>query len=332
MVMRLSTCVPVILSLLVSACQVRIPEDKDGAFTYAVEAVQHEAYRRGADAAWVFLDSADPDDPRYDRGLRLLARSAEGLELPWAAGMLYREIAQRRQNMEIIPVALRGLERIVESGVYDEDSLLTSFIAGEEFGDLPPDVQAFVSYYKGLDLLRHGYDAWAEANFSRIGPRGPYAARAEYARAVRLVAAGDFATATEKLVALRNRPDVDARLEADIERTLARMAFEEQAYEVALKHYEAIRYLAPEDPEILLEMAWTYYYLGDSRKTLGLLVALNAPAYRRYISPERYLLEALALRRLCQFEAARHATVKLERRFAPSLAALDAGVLPREIP
>jgi hypothetical protein len=90
--------------------------------------------------------------------------------------------------------------------------------------------------------------------------------------------------------------------------------------------------MAPDDPEILLEMAWTHFYLGDSRKCLGLLIALDAPVHATYISPERFLLEALALRRLCQFGAAREAATRLEAKYEASLTALAAGTLPQDIP
>jgi tetratricopeptide (TPR) repeat protein len=319
-------------SAIAVACGGGAPIHKDQAFSVAVEAVQRESFEEGARAAWIFLDGADPDDPRYDRGLRLLARSAEGLELTWSAGMIYRQIAQVRRNMELVPDAMRGLERIVSSEVYDEDTLITSFIASEEFSDLPRDVQAFVDFQQGLDLARRGADEWAEERFARLPAKSPYAAAAEYVRIVRLVAEGEFPEARTRLEELREKEYLSPELQRDVERTLARLAFEEERFADALKHFETLRDLAPDDPEILLEMAWTHYYLGDSRKTLGLLTALDAPVHRKYISPERYLLEALALRRLCQFGAAREAAVRLERRYEGSLKDLSVGELPREIP
>jgi hypothetical protein len=79
-------------------------------------------------------------------------------------------------------------------------------------------------------------------------------------------------------------------------------------------------------------MAWTQFYLGDSRKTLGLIVALDAPVHGEFISPSRYLLEALALRRLCQFGAARQAAVRLELRYQDVLDDIGKGILPEDIP
>jgi tetratricopeptide (TPR) repeat protein len=168
--------------------------------------------------------------------------------------------------------------------------------------------------------------------FAMLPENHHYAARADYVRAVQLVADGNFFKAKKKLEILKDHPAYDFELSKDVERTLARIAFEEERFEDALKHFGELKKLAPNDPEILLEMAWTYYYLGNSRKTLGLLTAFDAPVHKSYISPERYLLEALALRRLCQFGAAREAAVRLEKKHNKSLMALRRGVLPQNIP
>ncbi len=321
-----------IIALLATGCAAAIPQQKDEAFRFAVEAVQHEDFDKGARAAWQFVDVADPDDPRYDRGLRLVAGASEGLGLYFGASMIYRQIAQVRRNMELVPEAIKGLERIVESGVFDEDTLIASFLAAEEFGDLPEDIQSFVDYYQGLDLERRGEIDWAEVRFAKLPDKQLYAAKAEYVRAVRMVADGDFYGAKQKLEKLKKNPALNDALNKDVERSLARLAFEEERYKDALAHFETLKKLAPNDPEILLEMAWTYYYLGDSRKTLGLLTAFDAPVHMTYISPERYLLEALSLRRLCQFAEAREAAVRLEKKYGEELRLLSKGTLPEDIP
>ena len=321
----------VLIVVILGASCATVPTQKDEAFSFAVEAVQVKSYTQGARAAWTFIEKTDPDDPRYDRGLRLLARSLEGLDLTWAATMTYREIAQARRNMELVPDALAGLRRIMNTGVFDEDTIITSFIAGEEFGDLSIETQAFVDYYQGLDLAKRGEDEWADKRFDRIPQSSPYAYEAMYVKAVRLIAEGEYGDAIEELEDLKEKRNVPVSLQRKIERTFARLAFEERRYDDALSHFETLRELAPDDPEILLEMAWTHFFLGDSRKTLGLLIALDAPIHQTYITPERYLLEALALRRICQFGAARQAAVSLEGRYAESYRELAKGTLPEDI-
>ncbi len=115
-------------------------------------------------------------------------------------------------------------------------------------------------------------------------------------------------------------------MKVDVHRSLARLYFEAHAYDKAIEHYQIIREMAPGDPELLLEMAWAHYYQGDSRRALGLLYALDAPVYSDLIAPERFLLEALCLRRLCQFGPARRAAVRLAERYGDALHDIYAGV------
>ncbi len=126
--------------------------------------------------------------------------------------------------------------------------------------------------------------------------------------------------------ALLEHPYVPDDLVLDIRRTQARIAFDERRYEDALAAFSELRETAADDPQLLLEMAWSHYYLGQSRRALGLLIALDAPAYRELIAPERFLLEALALRRICQFEPARRAAVRLRDRHGDAIAELYAGI------
>ena len=275
---------------------------------------------------------SDEDSPRYDRALRLLAQSLENLNLNWAAGSFYRRIAQERRNMVLVPDALEGIARLSQKGHSDEDWLITSFVAAEEFSGLNPKIQAYIDYQKGLDLTRRHSDKWASAYFQKIPSASPWAAEAGYVQAVNYVAQGAYPKAVDLLYELLENKYASASLHQKVERTLGRIAFEEERFEDALTHFQSVKEMAPDDPEILLEMGWAYYYMGNARKTLGLLLALDAPVHQRYIAPERFLLEALALRSLCQFGAARHAASRLERKYAEALHALSEGVPLAKIP
>ncbi len=279
-----------------------------------------------AAAAWRYFVGASPDDPRYDRTLSLLARDAEALDLSWAASLWYLEVARARRDPELVPEALRGLRDIIEGGPHDEDTLVQGFLATTELSGLPPDLQGFVDFRRGLHNARQRLDDWADARFADLPEASAWRRRAEHVRAVRKVAARDLTAATDDLDALAKRDDLPPDLAIDVHRARARLAMEAGEYDAALSHYERLRQLAPGDPELLLEMAWAQYHRGDTRRTLGLLLALDAPVYQDLIAPERFLLEALALRRLCQFGPARRAAVRLRARHGDALDDLYAGV------
>ncbi len=315
-----------LLGLLLSGCAATLPADREESFSAAVAASQAGDPILAFRGAHRYLKGATPDDPRYDRALRLMARSAERLGLTYAASLWYLEIAQARRDVTLLPEAVRGLERIVRGGPHDEETLVRGFLATADISELPADVQAFVDYLQGLNSARVGLDEWAEARFARIPASSPYRARADYVKAVRKVARGDLEGAEADMEALLERKNLPEDLAIEIERSLARLEFERQDWEAALEHYEDIRALAPDDPELLLEMAWAHYYNGDSRRALGLLLALDAPVYHDLIAPERFLLEALALRRLCQFGAARQAAVRLRERHGAAIDDIYSGI------
>jgi tetratricopeptide (TPR) repeat protein len=304
-----------------------VPTNREDAFGHAVARSRAGAHAEAAAAAWSYLAGAGADDPRYDRAQRLLARSAEGLGLGHAAALWYLDIVQQRRDPKLVPEALRGLERLIEAGGHDEDTLVTGYLAATEFGRLPPDIQAFVDYVQGLDNARKQLWTWAEARFGAVPEESAYAARARYVLAVRTVATGDLERADAELAVLLES-NVPADVALDASHARARAAYERGRYAQAIEHYEALREASPDDPELLLEMAWAHYRLGDVRRALGLLLALDAPAYDDLIAPERFLLESLCLRRLCQFELAERSAARLQRRHGDALADLYSGIAP----
>lgn len=304
----------------------KLAETREATFAQAVEASLAEDDALAAAAAWSYLEGATPDDPRYDRALRLLAQSAEGMGLSYAASLWYLEIARARRDPTLVNDAIRGLERLIQAYPHDEETLVRGFIATAEITGLGTEEQAFIAYHQGLDSLRKGINDWAEEQFAAIPPESSYALRARYVLIVRQIARGEIEPARERLVALAEARDLPDDLALDIDRALARIAFDQGRWRDALEAYEEVRESAPDDPQLLLEMAWTHYYLGEYQRALGLLLALDAPAYSGLIAPERYLLEALSLRKLCQFEPARRAAVRLELRHGDALDDLYAGV------
>jgi hypothetical protein len=324
---RLPLLVPLMLALLSGCVTVSIPEDRDLAFATAVEAFQNNDPQTTAAAAWHYLQGATSEDPKYDRALRLMGRSSEALGLKYAASLWYLEVARARRDVELLPEVLRGLERLVMEGPHDDDTIVRGFLASADLVDLPSDVQAFVDYQQGLNSARKGLDDWADARFSKIPDSSPYRHRADYVKAVRFVAEGKLDKAQKGLEALLEKEaKLPLDLKTEVYRSLARIHFENEAFEKAIERYEIIRQLAADDPDLLLEMAWSYFHQGNTRRAMGLLLALDAPVYADFIAPERFLLEALSLQRLCQFDPARRAATRLQSKHGDAYVDLYKGV------
>ena len=320
----------ILLSIALLGCRASLPVRAQTAYATAVESSATNP-ERTAEAAWTYLSTADPDDPRYDRAQRLLATAAEELDLNWAAGVLYRDIARARRDVSLLPIAIAGLERLVVAGTYDRDGWIDAFLAADDFGILPEDTAGFVAYHRGLELLQRGEDSWAEQYFEQVPEGSDWGERLAYLLAVRDLADNRVEDAISAMRALLEAEDLPADVRIDATRSLARLAYEQERYADALGHYEQLRTLASDDAALLLEMAWTNYWMGDARRALGLLVAMDAPAHKATLQPERYVLEALALRRLCQFQAARRAPGHLHQRHGEALRQLRQGVVPHEV-
>ena len=322
-------------ALALSACATtpaEIPQEREQAFLLSVERLEGGDHATAAAAAWAYLRGAGEDDPRYDRALRLLARSAESLGLRYPASVWWTEIARARRDAALTPEAVDGLRRVIESGEYDEESIVTDFLAVEELPKLGGELDDFVKYTQGLHNLRQGLTAWGLAQLGAIHPDSPYHERARYALAVHSVARGELAEAAAPLQALAEEAR-DPLVRRDALTALARLAMQRRDYAAGLSAFERVREQVPDAPEVLLEVAWAHYYKGDPRRALGYLLALDAPAYGGLIAPERYILEALTLRSLCQFGPAREATTRLRARYAAALSDLYGGVPPeRSVP
>ncbi|MBM4290601.1 MAG: tetratricopeptide repeat protein [Deltaproteobacteria bacterium] len=304
-----------------------IPEDRERAFLMSVERLEGGDHASAAAAAWAYLRGAGEDDPRYDRALRLLARSAEALGLRYPASVWWTQIARARRDAALTPEAVDGLRRAIEAGEHDEESVVTDFLAVEELPKLGGELDEFVRYTQGLHNLRQGLTAWGLAQLDAIHPDSPYRERARYALAVHQVARGELDAALAPLSALAEQAR-DPAVRQDALTAVARLAMQRGDYAAGLEAFERVREQVPDAPEVLLEVAWAHYYKGDPRRALGYLLALDAPAYGGLIAPERYILEALTLRSLCQFGPAREATARLRARYAQALADLYAGVPP----
>ncbi len=322
------------LALMSGCSSLKIAGERDAVFAQAVEASLESDSNLAGAASWRYVSGSTADDPRYDRALRILGESAERLGFTYAASLWYLEIAQARRDVDVVDDAVRGLERIMTQKAFDESTILRGFVASEDLTGLPPEQMAFIYYYQGLNSLRNGLRDWANLQFGLIPKGSPYGARATYVLAVDKLTSYDLSGAQADLEALvaddEEKQNLPESLRNDIERTLGRIAFEQNRYRDAIKSYEKLRKTAVNDPSLLLEMAWSHYYLGEYERALGLLIALDAPAYRQLIAPERFLLEALSLRHICQFEPARKAAVRLRAAYGGAIKDLYDGVPIKE--
>jgi hypothetical protein len=103
---------------------------------------------------------------------------------------------------------------------------------------------------------------------------------------------------------------------------VARILFEQKKFEDAYNMYETIDAPIEKQAAVFLEEAWTQYYMKDYRRAMGLLYALEAPAFYRYFNPEKFLIKALIYKNLCHYNVAKDAVAEFRHYYGEAVDAI----------
>ncbi len=256
----------------------------------------------------------------YEWAQYFLGLSLSRLGFKHGAAEYLFEVAKNRSHPEILPDALTEIEELAKSP-HDEELLDQRLIVDNEFGYLPPYVSDFVDYTKGLFDLRDGRVDWAERLFDRIPDDSSFKPKAIYALAVQRLKTNRMTDAVKGFRIVLDHPHADRDLRNEARLALARVLYEKERYAAARKIYDQVEVpeLSVAEASLYLEKAWTSYWLHDYRKTMGILYALEAPSYRDYFAPEKYLLRALVYKNLCHYIPAKREIRRFRFRFDETL-------------
>lgn len=310
----------------------------DDVFDDGVRAFDSGDFETAAEKMWHYIKGSEQTADHYEWAELYLARAFLNLGFTHAGVEYLYNVAKERKRPELLPEALRILEEVRESKPYDDELIDLDLLAGTDFGALPPDSKSFVEYQQGRVDLVDTHPVWAARHFERLRRSGDddsrvqrYALRARVATALadlRDTHSKDSKAKREKREgALKQLEEVvkteggEESVKNDARRVLAELYFEEKRFDDALKAYDGINvgFLSEEEADLFLEKAWARYYKGDSRGTLGILLTLDAPSYRKYFKPERFVLKALAYKQLCHYASAKAAAREFLRRYGSSL-------------
>ena len=81
----------------------------------------------------------------------------------------------------------------------------------------------------------------------------------------------------------------------------ARIHFRNKDFKKALSLYNEVPKTSFKWPYILIEKAWSHYYLGNYNRSLGILITYNSPLLQSYFMPESEVLKALNYFKLCLY-------------------------------
>jgi hypothetical protein len=300
-------------------------------FEDGLAAFYSDDYERAAAVMYEYVSTNDNSVENYEWAEYFLGVSLARLGFRHAAAEYLYNVAKNRTRPEILPEALIELEKLLRLP-HDERLLDQKLIVDSDFGYLPAYIAAFVRYHQGLADLRAGRLAWAKRSFDAIDDEDPYYPMALYALAVERLKAKQDAKAVRLFRLALAHPEAKRELRNQCRLALARVLYEMEEYKDALKIYGSVEVpeLSISEASLFLERAWTSYWLRDFRKTMGILYALEAPSYRDFYAPEKYLLRSLVYMNLCHYIPAKREIRRFRFRFQGPLESINNRIDLRE--
>lgn len=239
--------------------------------------------------------------------------------LTFAATSLFSEIIRNKQGTQAAWLALIELQEIAKKNPVDDDGVYGELIFDIDYDSPPKEVQDFVAFQNGMFNKLRGYPEWSEDEIKKVSTGSYWDYKLRYFAALDDVKKDQIDSAIGKFSALGNDELAPKDIRTDSNHQYARLIFEKGDYLQAYKTLKQIELNPRERGLILLERAWAKYYLKDYGKALGLLTALEAPAFDPARSPEAYLLKMLIYKELCYYDAAFKVMKDFKRKFSNSV-------------
>jgi tetratricopeptide (TPR) repeat protein len=286
------------------------PADADQRMDRGLELLNAKKIEQGAAVLYNLYTALPETDLRRDTAAFRLAGALVDLGLVQAGIEYYLEVLSGRRSPDLLGKTIAALKPLFEKGLVEEWRFLDGIIYGSQYGDLAPEVADFVEYLQALGDLRLGFGPWGRARLETLAASERlYGWRARYLLAVERINQKNDEGAEKLLRQILDAPAAPKDVRNLAALALARILYERKNYDEAFTYYSQAHLPLVEQDMVLLESAWDRIGAEDQQRALGMVVGLGAPIFRRVFAPERELLRALALRRLCQFRLA-HQVVK----------------------
>lgn len=247
-------------------------------------------------------DYGDDSDDSLE-GLLAVGMALKDLKLYYAATLVFKDVTLKRISSELAQKALYELSLIDQESYLDPVDMIDDFLNSNEFGTLHPDVQSFVSYHVSMSDLINGFRDWSKVQAGQVKRDSYWYFKTQYLKGLNEIYQNKPDEAEARLTRISLNTAANERLKKRANLQIARISFEKKDFVKAANMYKDLKDFPPrEKGRILLERAWSNYYLKNYSESLGILQGLKAPVYMVSVSPERYVLEMIIYKQLCYFE------------------------------
>lgn len=236
-------------------------------------------------------------------GLLAVGMSLRHQKLYYAATLVFSDIIRRKLSTELAQKALFELNLVGQESYLDEVDVINDLLNSNEFGDLHPDIQSFVSYHVSLSDLIAGFKDWGLDQASKVQESSFWGQKTSYLKALSEISQGRLDRAEARLTKLLMDPSTHPHFINRSKLHVARISFEKKDFIKSSTIYRSLSdFPLREKARIMLERAWSFYYLKNYSEALGVLTALRAPIFEVSATPERFILEMIIYKQLCYYD------------------------------
>jgi len=293
-----------------------------------------------------FINMSTQDEENYEWAQFFFGLSLEEMQLSHASVDILADLAKRKPNTKIVAYILEMFEHISRDQAFDQNLVIQQILNDQDYEFSNPLIADFVHFYQGVNDWENGLVEWSEQHFNSIHAGSYYQQKYSYHQAKYQIYQGNIEQAVSSLnkilaedqlaVSAAKKPSVMAvsrirsgenkagneALIDDVRWTLARLYYENGDYDLALEHYKRIKTPLVEQASFLLEQAWNVYQQGQTEKAMGYLYAFEAPSFKRFFSPEFYLLKSLIYKDVCHYDSALSVVDEFQQRYSQALTAI----------
>ncbi|MCC6809073.1 MAG: hypothetical protein IT381_16715 [Deltaproteobacteria bacterium] len=286
----------------------------------AIETLLGKEHAPAAIALHFVYKAMAEDELKRDVAQYYLAEALRELGYTQAAVEHYIDVVTSRRAPDMVSRALTALDGLARRGLVEEGRLIDDVLFGAQYGELEKTTQGFVEYYQALGELRRGYGNWGEQRLEALfAGDNHYSYAARYALGVGRMQQDNAEGAEKLFVALIEDKKTPQKVKNDCRTAMGRLRYEQKRFDEAFDFYSQVDSPPSQQAAVLAEKAWSKVASEDEQRALGMTVGLGAPIYRKAFAPERELIRALSLNRLCQFRAAHRSVLQFRDKYADLL-------------
>ena len=252
-----------------------------------------------------------------------LAEVAVRTDHPYLATILAHEITH------IFPLSNQAiksyflLEEILRKNAVYDDLIIGETIIDQDINfdnkKFPAELKGFLGYLFFQSHRAQNFSKWEQQAKKFIAPNTEWSFRLDYDRALYELYNDRFDESLRIFETLMNNEQASEYLRKKAKRQYARLIFEKGEFQKAFDMLKTLQFEQDDRGSILLERAWTKYYLKHYSKALGLLTALDAKLFDSSRTPETEILKMLIFKELCHYDSVFEIKTKFDRRYKKAI-------------